>query len=100
MKSVSPMNIALGVLVGIAIIYLKIFMYFSIACPNLDVIREKVIKRSTNNQEDNFFFLFKTYIFFVTRQDDEITVRIFRIIGFPVMTLQGDLRTGEIWEVR
>lgn len=100
MKSVSSLNIILGIVIGFAVLYLKIFISFSLSQHDLDIIREKTLMCSNNTQKDSFFFIFKTYIFFTMKQDDEITVRVFRVIGLPMATFQGNLRTGEIWEVR
>lgn len=100
MKKLSLRSIVLGVIVGLAMICAKGAFVASTSRLDLEGLREKVIACSDNSQKDKFFFAFKYYLFFVTRQDEEVTVRVFRILGTSMATYKCDLKTGNIWEQR
>lgn len=99
MRRISLLNILLGVAICLAVLHLKTFFVLSLSRYDYNLIREKVIANSENGQKKHFFFVSKTYLFFVTQANDEIIIRIFRIFGLPMMTFRGDLKTGDISEV-
>ena len=95
MKCVSRLNIELGVLVAILVIVFKFCSLPWMSKENRDVLYERVITASDNKQKDTFLLFFRGYIFFIQRHSDEVSVRVFRIIGLPVATYRYELQTGE-----
>ena len=96
MKRVSLINILWGVAISLAVLHLKTFCVLSLSRYDYGLIREKVMENSDHGRKKRFFFVSQTYLFFVTQVNDEITIRTFRIFGFPMTTFRGELRTGEI----
>lgn len=95
MKCVSRLNLELGVLVIILVMAFKFCSLPWMSKENRDVLYERVIRASDNKQKDAFLLFFRGYIFFIQRHSDEVSVRVFRIIGLPVATYRYELRTGE-----
>lgn len=94
MKKVSLLNVVLGVAVGVTVLNLKADFLPYASPHDWKVFQERVIEHSNNNRKDKFFFVFKHYIFFVSKTEGAIVVRVFRIFGLPMMTCRCDL-SGE-----
>lgn len=103
MKRISLRNVLWGVAAGLAVLnvmpILKLWP-LHVSRQDWEAIQEKVIASSDNNRKEKFFFVFKHYIFFVTKKDEDVVVRVFRIFGLPMVTFRYDATTRDEWRQR